>query len=656
MSIKIVNYSTAPRLSTVDIYGNTNLIIANVATLRTTEPSYSGQVITLTGHTTAGVGGGNFRYDASDTTTADDDGIVIVTTSGSKRWKRILSDHVHSDMYNGNVKKVIENANTKYAIKLLSDYSVTSTINLRSNTTIEGNGFSLEPASAIGVLDAQGSLSGSWTNLTSNMTAYTSTLVTTLSLTVGDWVFVRSEATYSDPADGTAEDPAPTSKYGQIFKITHKSGDTYRTDCVSQWNFNTSDTAQIRKITALENLDIRNVKINKDNYSNQFTIGFRNQYVVNSIIENPIFIGSKTKYSTDISGRTALKFIDCVNVLVSNPKFYHVGWYGVELLGACRNVNIENFYGHDCRHTTSFNWNDGYGKPIDCHITQGVSDTSTLSGIDTHPNSTQNCTINNILSRGSVGDSGFQIRSSGVVVNNCEGNDNYLDGMVGRGIGSAVQVNNFTAKRNLRNGVYFQDYGVNLTNPIIENNGSAGVYTTSGIISGGRIERNIYGIRILNNASDTNKLIVDGVYAPFSTGVQTVGIFIASGYDAQKLILNNNDFTGYGDFVLSVPTGQGTSYIPQWNGNNKLNDSITGGLLYGVATFASAGSQTISTTSFRNLTAPSTTRGVLVSNVRLTLLSGSTGVTVSYRPVTDKISFEITASGACTVAWRILGV
>lgn len=90
MTLKILNYSTDPKLSTVDIYGNINLVIPNVTTLRTTEPSYTGQIVTLLGHTTAGLGGGDFRYDASDTITSDDNRNVIVTTVGGKRWKRIL--------------------------------------------------------------------------------------------------------------------------------------------------------------------------------------------------------------------------------------------------------------------------------------------------------------------------------------------------------------------------------------------------------------------------------------------------------------------------------------------------------------------------------------------------------------------------------------
>lgn len=64
--------------------------VDDVSALRATEPFYDGQQIELLGHTTAGIGGGVFYYDAADTTTADDNGVTIVT-AGGKRWKRRFS-------------------------------------------------------------------------------------------------------------------------------------------------------------------------------------------------------------------------------------------------------------------------------------------------------------------------------------------------------------------------------------------------------------------------------------------------------------------------------------------------------------------------------------------------------------------------------------
>lgn len=60
---------------------------STIADLRLLVPTYDGQQVELLGHTLAGIGGGTFYYDASDTTSADNNGTVIVT-SGGERWKR----------------------------------------------------------------------------------------------------------------------------------------------------------------------------------------------------------------------------------------------------------------------------------------------------------------------------------------------------------------------------------------------------------------------------------------------------------------------------------------------------------------------------------------------------------------------------------------
>lgn len=659
MAIKIVNYSTAPRLSTVDIYGDTILVLVTVAGLRLTEPSYNGQIVKLLGHTTAGIGGGDFRADLSDTTTADDDGITIVT-SGGKRWKRILNGFIDSDMYNGNAKKVIENADTKHAIKLLSDVTIISTINLRSNTTLDCQGFDFNLGSdAIAPLNAEGSLSGSWTNLTSNMVLGTNTLVTTLSLAVGDWVFVRSEALYDDPTEGTVEDPSPVSKYGQIFQITHKSGDTYRTDYISKHSFNTADTAQIRKISVLENLVVKRPRISSINYTNKFTIGFRNEYVVNSVIDDPIFYGSKTKYQSYIeehSGRSAIKFIHCINVVVNNPKFYHIGWYGIELVGANRNVVVNNIYGHDCRHTFSFNWLDGYGKAIDCHIIGGTGDTNDLSNGDTHANSAFDCcSIRNFIGNDSVNDSGIQLRCD-VKVIDCEGNGNALDGIVGRGIGKAPTVINFKGTRNLRNGANFIDYGVHLINPTLLDNASSGFETTSGSVIGGKSERNLYVGRINNNYEDTKPIKISNLYAPQSAGRQTSGIFFGTDYDRSRCTLDSNEFYNYGDFTYIVSSGTGNNSYPTTNKNNKTRQHGTDSEMRGRHTFAGAGNITISTTAFISLVTPTGTRGGgQISNVILTPLTNSSTLVYSWNRVSSS-SFRIAVNEACDIEWTITGI
>lgn len=63
----------------------------SIADLRSIEPSFPNQMISLVSHTAGkGTGGGFFSYDDSDSTSQDNNGTVIVTPGG-KRWKRIIS-------------------------------------------------------------------------------------------------------------------------------------------------------------------------------------------------------------------------------------------------------------------------------------------------------------------------------------------------------------------------------------------------------------------------------------------------------------------------------------------------------------------------------------------------------------------------------------
>ncbi|MGL4754530.1 MAG: hypothetical protein ACRCXB_19320, partial [Aeromonadaceae bacterium] len=74
----------------VDRSGSLSVIAAaDIATLRNTEPLFNGQRIPVIGYylDTPLQGGGDFIYDATDTTTQDD-GVLTFVTAGGKRWKR----------------------------------------------------------------------------------------------------------------------------------------------------------------------------------------------------------------------------------------------------------------------------------------------------------------------------------------------------------------------------------------------------------------------------------------------------------------------------------------------------------------------------------------------------------------------------------------
>ena len=73
-------------------------IIDTVEALRLKEPTTDGQQISLLGHTSSGIGGGEFYFDATDTTSSDNNGTIIVTSGGS-RWKRSEIGFVNPEMF-----------------------------------------------------------------------------------------------------------------------------------------------------------------------------------------------------------------------------------------------------------------------------------------------------------------------------------------------------------------------------------------------------------------------------------------------------------------------------------------------------------------------------------------------------------------------------
>lgn len=78
--------------------GRTVTMIESVAALRAYEPVLDGQEVELVGHTEAGIGGGVFYFDASDTTSKDNNGTVVISYAG-KRWKRRLDGFVTPEMF-----------------------------------------------------------------------------------------------------------------------------------------------------------------------------------------------------------------------------------------------------------------------------------------------------------------------------------------------------------------------------------------------------------------------------------------------------------------------------------------------------------------------------------------------------------------------------
>ena len=624
--------------------------IATVADLRNFEPQYSGQVITLLGHTTAGIGGGDFRYDASDTTTADDDGVTIVTVGG-KRWKRILNGMLTSDMYNGNAKKVIEGVTTKNAIRLTSDYNFSTTTDIKSDTTIDCAGYKFIPTTPITALSVEGT-EGTYTALTANMTAGDLTFQATITLVVGDYVFIRSETRYPDPID---EDEDTVPRYGRIFKVTKViSANTYQIHMPASETFLTASTAQVGKLTMVKNVELRNVDINSDDYSVLFTRGLRARFTDGLRIRNFKATGSKIKYGADVESQSALNIVHCINIDIDGVDVSHIGWYGLEIAGACDNISVNNVTGYDCRHTVSFNWLNGYGRPRNGVLENLKSNLPTLSGIDTHANSTENIIFKNITSHYS-GDCGIQIRSSGVEIDtfNCRYNAN--DGLVGRDMLTKVKAKNGICNNNLRNGISFGDEGADLIDCETNYNVSSGIFLSSGLVKGGESLGNNFGVRVNYSAIDDKNLVIDTLHCPNTGGQTPIYIDDVANYNPERLTLNSNMLYGVTNTpIIAAPSGNNEK-LPLTNGHNKTFKSSEQGKQKGNVTLV-AGTETVTTAEIRNYTGSSLNLSCR-DNVRLKVITATNAGALRYT-IVDKTSFTITSTNALdtsVIAWEITG-
>ena len=123
-------------------------VLASIASLQARTGAVTApELIALSYNYVAGDGGGIFRYDASDTTTADNGGTVIVDADG-KRWKRQFSGPLNASWF-GNLATTftqatldaLTNAGTYGTVQIpFGTYTLTSTLTLLTGQTLQGIG------------------------------------------------------------------------------------------------------------------------------------------------------------------------------------------------------------------------------------------------------------------------------------------------------------------------------------------------------------------------------------------------------------------------------------------------------------------------------------------------------------------------------------
>lgn len=563
------------------------------------------------------------------------------------------------------------------------NYGISRRINLTNNAgiTVIQEGANLIPNVISGsdprfdIYYAEGDVTTGWQNLSADRLANAFSITTSSPISgasVGKWLDIKSDRVVGINAEPTI---TRVNFYQTRQLITRKivaiSGNTYTFDKPLLYDFLTTENAQAGLASIVENIRLINPSCGDNNYDDltggynyvrQFSRGVYLKRCAGIKIESPRFQGNKTRDEISTSGgRTGLLLSSCYNANVYDFDMRNLLGYGVACSGNTENVVFTNGYGEDVRHATDTTWasssNTYEGEVNNITFKNIAAYKCTQSGHSTH-NTGQNVSFYNCSSYGcgtQEGAYGMIIRNDQTFIQGGEHRYNTLDGISTMDGGKDTIIEGVISKNNNRYGMrnlLWADY----SNCKVLDNGNAGYLSACGIITGGEIERNLYAISATFVSGLTQPLIINNVYAPASTGLQTIGVLCPTNYDVQQLTINSNKFIGYGDFVISVPTGLNHN-IPLSDGNNQTHLSVDGGRLRGEAVLSGGVSAAIANTSVRNL-AGTTTRGRLLTNIRckarLPVNSGSYSV-----EIIDKVSFIIRSSNpsdASTVMWEITGI
>jgi hypothetical protein len=564
------------------------------------------------------------------------------------------------------------------------NYGISRRINLTNNPgiTVIQEGANLIPNVISGgdprhdIYYAEGASTTGWQNLSADRLANTFSVTTSSPISgasVGKWLDIKSDRVVGIDADPliTRANPFQTRQL-VTRKIVAISGNTYTFDKPLTYDFFTTDNAQAGLATIVENIRLVNPSCGDNNYDDvtggynyirQFARGINFKRCANIKIEYPRFQGNKTRAEISTTGgRTGLLLSSCYNAFVSDIDFRNLLGYGIACSGNTENVIVNNGYCEDVRHATDTTWasssNTYEGEVNNITFKSIMAYKCTQSGHSTH-NTGLNVSFYNCSSYASgtqEGAYGMIIRNDQTFIQGGEHRYNTLDGVSTQDGGKDTIVEGVICKNNNRYGVKNSNTWVEYSNCKILDNGNAGYLSACGIISGGDVERNIYAFQASFVSGFNQPLIINNVYAPASTGRQTIGVLCSANYEVQNLTLNSNKLIGYGDFVISVPTGLNQN-IPLSDGNNQTHLSVDGGRLRGEATLSGGVTSAIANTSVRNL-AGTSIRGRLLSNIRVKprLPVNSGAYTVE---IIDRVSFIIKSSNpadASTVMWEITGI
>lgn len=487
-------------------------------------------------------------------------------------------------------------------------YRVDSTITLKSDLTFRdgtldfSNGTAFDPC-----LTAVGSIA-SGLSLTANITTIgdtTCTVADSSSLSEHDWLLLHSNAVYDASNTNT--------KIGEIVQVQSQSSGTITLRGGTCDTYATADSAQVQKITFVENLTIENIQVIGNDTDNNDLQGLYVLYGKNIVVDNCRFERLTSFH---------IQMVDCIFSRVSNSYFEDAydnsTGYGMSWGAASQDCITENCSFLYVRHSLSTNnptANPGIVRRIK-FIGNTVTNSAQATGgsggdaIDTHGAAEDIEILNNTCIGSTSQGINVECRSATII-------GNTIINSVGNGIafhnesdrsGRCIVSNNRVIRSNGSAGIYvFQgtrgttakNVATIITDNLVEDVNGLGIYLNrtnadnTGVTLSGN---NVYGssgdaiqVYYCDNISISNNVVRNP--ATLAMDIRYSNYFTASGNDLYSNLTTGDmflieDCTGFsvtGNTVVR-DAGSGTGNAAQINGdsfdwvfssNTLLNDDAT---------------------------------------------------------------------------------
>jgi hypothetical protein len=460
-----------------------NRVVDTIAALKALDKTKYTRAFVL-GYSAAGDGGGGpYYYDSADTTSSDNGGTIIVA-SDSGRWKLLHNNVVTVTQFgalgSGSNEHTLIQAALDAGVTTVKfgpvAYKIGAPLTCSSDQIWEGIAGKtiLETNALTYLITATGTISGDLTNtLASN--ALTSANSVTLAagkganFAAGDLVVLQSEAAMPYTAI--------TGKRAEFHLVESISTDTLTFAGLLSFDFNTADTALVRKVTPISELTIRNITLRCTDTTNYRRALTELKWCRNLKLENVVVEGTPSP---------AIQLYGCYDTEINNIRGYNLlsddatdFGYVITELGINKGLRVNGGSGDRVRHFyTTGGWAAfGYGTPMGSQINGATALNCRRAGFDTHEDGID-IAFNDCTVVGSAA-SGGQARCvrnkfNNFRVINCVGEAVYVDSSA-----QSTEINDLTSK-NTNKGTYSAVSRIE-RGAIFDN----GVGT---IVKGGRIE------------------------------------------------------------------------------------------------------------------------------------------------------------------------